>query len=102
MADAAAEAAAGGARTLYATIRFSSLGYRRLLGVITPEEGAERLAMRERLIRTIETIINLDVETARSMAEAFVDYVDVRHADLRLLDIEHRLGLVPEHSLLSA
>ena len=101
-ADAAAEAAAGGVETLYSTIRFSWLGYRRLFGVITPEEEAERLAMREGLIRTIDTIINLDAETARSMAEAFVDYFDARHADLRLLDLEHRLGLVPEDSLLSA
>ncbi|MFN0116028.1 MAG: minor capsid protein, partial [Paracoccaceae bacterium] len=102
LADAAAEAAAGGVETLYSTIRFSWLGYRRLFGVITPEEEAELLAMREGLIRTIDTIINLDAETARSMAEAFVDYFDARQADLRLLDLEHRLGLVPEESLLSA
>ena len=102
LADAAADAAAGGVETLYSTIRFSWLGYRRLFGVITPEEEAERLAMREGLIRTIDTIINLDAETARSMAEAFVDYFDARHADLRLLDLEHRLGLVPEESLLRA
>lgn len=102
LADAAAEAAAGGAETLYSTIRFSWLGYRRLFGDITPEEEVERLAMREGLIRTIDTIINLDAETARNMAEAFVDYFDARHADLRLLDLEHRLGLVPEDSLLSA
>ena len=102
LADAAADAAAGGVETLYSTIRFSWLGYRRLFGVITPEEEAERLAMREGLIRTIDTIINLDAETARSMAEAFVAYFDARHADLRLLDLEHRLGLVPEESLLRA
>ena len=102
LADAAAEAAAGGVESLYSTIRFSWLGYRRLFGVITPEEDAERLAMREGLIRTIDTIINLDAETARGMAEAFVDYFDTRHADLRLLDLEHRLGLVPEDALLSA
>lgn len=58
--------------------------------------------MRDGLIRTIDTIINLDAEAARSMAEAFVDYFEARHADLRLLDVEHRLGLVPEDSLLSA
>ena len=55
LADAAAEAAAGGVEALYSTIRFSWLGYRRLFGVITPEEEAERLAMREGLIRTIDT-----------------------------------------------
>ena len=102
LADAAADAAAGGFGTLYSTLRFSWLGYRRLFGVITPEEEAERLAMRDGLIRTIDTIINLDAETARSMAEAFVDYFEARHADLPLLDLEHRLGLVPEDSLLSA
>jgi SPP1 gp7 family putative phage head morphogenesis protein len=102
LADAAADAAAGGFGTLYSTLRFSWLGYRRLFGVITPEEEAERLAMRDGLIRTIDTIINLDAETARSMAEAFVEYFDARHADLRLLDLEHRLGLVPEATLLSA
>ncbi|MCA3643879.1 MAG: minor capsid protein [Methylobacterium sp.] len=102
LADAAADAAAGGVETLYSAIRLSWLGYRRLFGVITPEEEAERLAMREGLIRTIDTIITLDAETARSMAEAFVDDFDARHADLRLLDLEHRLGLVPEQSLLRA
>lgn len=102
MADAAAEAATGGVETLYSTIRFSWLGYRRLFGVITPEEEVEGLAMREGLIRTIDTIINLDAETARNMAEAFVDYFAARQADLRLHDPEHRLGLVPEDFLLSA
>lgn len=102
LTDAAADAAVGGVRTFYSTFRFSWLGYRRLFGVITPEEEAERLAIREGLIRSIDTIINLDAETARSMAEAFVDYFDARHADLRLLNLEHRLGLVPEESLLSA
>ena len=102
LTDAAADAAVGGVRTFYSTFRFSWLGYRRLFGVITPEEEAERLAIREGLIRSIDTIINLDAETARSMAEAYVDYFDARHADLRLLNLEHRLGLVPEESLLSA
>ena len=58
--------------------------------------------MRDRLIRTIVTIINLDAETARSMAEAFVDYFDAHHADLRLRNLEHRPRLVPADSLLSA
>lgn len=102
LADAAAEPAAGGVEALYFTLRFSRLGYRRLFGVITPEEEAERFAMREALIRTIDTIIKLDAETARSMAEAFVDYFDARHSDLRLLDLVHRLGLASEESLLIA
>lgn len=102
LADAAAEAAAGGVEALYSTLRFSWLGYRRLFGVMTPEEEAERLAMREGLIRTIDTIIKLDAETARSMAEAFVDYFDARYSDLRLLDIEHRLGVASAESLLIA
>ena len=102
LADAAADAAAGGVETLYSAIRLSWLGYRRLFGVITPEEEAERPAMREGLIRTIDTIIKLGAETARSMAEAFVGYFDARHSDLRVLDLEHRLGLASEESLLIA
>ena len=99
LADAAAEAAAGGAQYLYSVLGFSWLGYRRLFGVITPEEENERLAMREDLIRTFDTIVNLDAQTVRNMAQAFVDYFDARHADVRLLDLEHRLGLVPEDTL---
>ena len=102
LADAAAEAAAGGAQSVYSVLRFSWLGYRRLFGVITPEEKNERLAMRKNLIRTFDTIVNLVVHTARNMAEAFVDYFDARAADVRLLDLERRLGLVPEDTLLRA
>lgn len=102
LADAAADAAAGGVRSLYSVVRFSWLGYRRLFGVITPEEENERLAMRENLIRTFDAIVNLDAPTARNMAEAFVDYFDARHADARLLDLEYRLGFVPEDTLLRA
>lgn len=102
LADAAAEAAAGGVQSIYSALRFSWLGYRRLFGAISPEEEAERLAMRENLIRAIDTIVNLDAETVRRMAEAFVEYFDARHADLCLLDLEHRLGLVSEDALLRA
>jgi SPP1 gp7 family putative phage head morphogenesis protein len=100
LADAAADSAVGGVETLFSVLKFSWLGYRRLFGVITPEEEAERLAMREGLIRTFDTIVNLDAATASSMAEAFVEYFDARHAELRLLDLEHRLGFVPEETLL--
>lgn len=102
LADAAADATVGGAQTLISVLKFSWLGYRRLFGVITPEEEAERLAMREGLIRTIDTIVNLDAATARNIAEAFVEYFDARHSDVRLLDLEHRLGLVPDETLLRA
>ena len=77
-------------------------GYRRLFDVITAEEEGERLAMRENLIRTFDTLVNLDAKTARKMAEAFVEYIDARHADARLLALEHHLGLVPEDTLLRA
>ena len=102
LADAASEAAIGGAQSLYSAFRFSWLGYRRLFGVITPEEETERLSMRENLMRTIDTIANLDADTARHMAEAFVEYFDARHSDLRLLDLEHRPGFVSEDTLLRA
>ena len=81
LADAASEAAIGGAQSLYSAFRFSWLGYRRLFGVIRPEEETERLSMRENLMRTIDTIANLDADTARHMAEAFVGYFDARHSD---------------------
>jgi SPP1 gp7 family putative phage head morphogenesis protein len=102
LTDAAADAAAGGAISVYNLFRFSWLGYRRLFGVITPEEEAERLAMREGVLRAIESLARLDAETLRQLADAFVDHFDARHADLRLLDLEHRLGLVSEGTLLRA
>lgn len=102
LTDAAADAAAGGAISVYNLFRFSWLGYRRLFGVITPEEQAERLAMREGVLRAIDAVAELDAETLRQLVDAFVDHFDARHADLRLLDLEHRLGLVSEETLLRA
>lgn len=102
LSDAAVDAAADGALAVYSLLRFSYLGYRRLFGIITPEEDAERLEMRESLIRAIDALTNLDAETVRQVSEAFVDYFDARHADLRLLDLEYRLGLSSEETLLNA
>jgi SPP1 gp7 family putative phage head morphogenesis protein len=102
LADAAADAAFGGATSLYNLVRFSWLGYRRLFGVITPEEDAERLAMREAVLRAIDALAELDAETVRRLADAFVDHFEALHADLRLLDLEYRLGLASEETLLRA
>jgi SPP1 gp7 family putative phage head morphogenesis protein len=102
LADAAADAAVGAALSTYSVLRFSYLGYRRLFGVITPEEEAERLAMREGILRALESLSELDADAVRQMAEAFVDHFEAQHANLRLLDLEYRLGLAPEDDLLTA
>lgn len=68
----------------------------------TAEEEAERLAMRESLASAIRALADLDAETVRRLSEAFVDHFDARHADLRLLDLEYRLGLASEEALLKA
>jgi SPP1 gp7 family putative phage head morphogenesis protein len=100
LADEATDAAVGGAVSVYDLVRFSWLGYRRLFGMITPEEEAERLAMRQGVFRAIDALAALDEETLRQLADAFVDHFDARHADLRLLDLEYRLGLASEETLL--
>jgi hypothetical protein len=102
LADAATDAAVGGATSVYNFLRFSWLGYRRLSGIITPEEEAERLAVRESVFRAIDALTALDEETLRRLADAFVDHFDARHADLRLLDLEYRLGLASDETLLRA
>lgn len=102
LADAATDATVGGATSVYNLVRFSWLGYRRLFGIITPEEEAERLAMREGVLRAIDALAALDEETLRQLADAFVDHFEAQHADLRLLDLEYRLGLVSEETLLRA
>jgi hypothetical protein len=102
LADAAADAALGAALSTYSVLRFSYLGYRRLFGVITPEEEAERLAMRAGIIRALDTLSELDADAVRQMAEAFADHFEAQHANLRLLDLEYRLGLAPENDLLKA
>jgi len=70
--------------------------------MITPEEEAERLAMREGVFRAIDALAALDEETLRQLADAFVDHFEAQHADLRLLDLEYRLGLASEETLLRA
>jgi SPP1 gp7 family putative phage head morphogenesis protein len=100
LAGAAADAVLGTALSTYSVFRFSYLGYRRLFGVITPEEEAERLAMREGIMRALDTLSELDADAVRQMAEAFADHFEAQHANLRLLDLEFRLGLAPEDDLL--
>ena len=102
LADAAADAAVGAAFSTYSVMRFSYLGYRRLFGVIAPEEEAERLAMREGIMRALDTLSELDGDAVRQLAEAFVDHFDTQHANMRLLDLEYRLGLAAEADLLKA
>lgn len=102
LADAATDAVVSGIEATWSLLRFSYLGYRRLFGVSTAEEEAERLAMRESLASAIHALADLDAETVRLLSEAFVDYFDARHADLRLLDLEYRLGLASEEALLKA
>jgi hypothetical protein len=63
---------------------------------------AERLAMREGIIRALDTLSELDADAVRQMTEAFVDHFEAQHANLRLLDLEYRLGSVPEDDLLKA
>jgi Phage Mu protein F like protein len=102
LANAAEDAAVGGVLSVYAVLRFAWLGYGRLFGVNSPEEEGERLAMRANTVRAIDEIVDLDIETVRKLAEAFAEYFSARHADLRLLDLEHRLGFVSEDALLQA
>lgn len=102
LARAGTDAAVGSATFLYQTLRASYLGYRRLFGGITPEEEQERLTMRTAVLDAVQSLTELDAETAALIAEEFVDYFDAQHAELRLLDLEYRLGLTSEEALLAA
>lgn len=102
LARAGTDAAVGSATFLYQTIRASYLGYRRLFGVITPEEEQERLAMRTAVLDAVQRLTDTDLETVARITEEFVDYFDAQHAELRLLDLEYRLGLTLEEALLAA
>lgn len=75
LADAATDAAVGGATSIYNLLRFSWLGCRRRFGIFTPEEEAGRLAMREGVFRVIDALAPLDAETVRRLADAFVDHL---------------------------
>ncbi|WP_227272197.1 hypothetical protein [Roseobacter weihaiensis] len=83
-------------------LRFSYLGYRRLFGVITDEEEQERLTAQQNILDALERLAELDRETAEQIAEEAVAYFEAQHAELRLLDLEYRLGLTSEEALLRA
>ncbi|MEM9393745.1 MAG: phage minor head protein [Pseudomonadota bacterium] len=96
------DALVGTVTGIYGVFRFSYLGYRRLFGVITDEEEQERLTARQNILDALERLVDLDRETAEQIAEKAVAYFEAQHAELRLLDLEYRLGLTSEEALLRA
>ncbi len=102
LARAAEDALVGTVTGVYDVLRFSYLGYRRFFGVQTDEEEAERLAARQNILDALERLSDLDRETAERIAEEAVAYFEAQHAELRLLDLEYRLGLTSEEALLRA
>lgn len=102
LARAGEDALVGTVTGTYDVLRFSYLGYRRLFGVITEEEEQERLTARQNILDVLERLAELDRETAERIAEEAVAYFEAQHAELRLLDLEYRLGLTSEDALLRA
>ena len=102
LAQAGEDALVGTVTAAYDLLRFSYLGYRRLFGIITEEEEAERLAARENILAALNRLTELDLETAEMIANEAVAYFEAQHAELRLLDLEYRLGLTSEEALLRA
>jgi len=102
LARAGEDALVGTVTGLYGVLRFSYLGYRRLFGVSTEEEEQERLTARQNILDALERLAELDRETAEQIADEAVAYFDAQHAELRLLDLEYRLGLTSEEALLRA
>ncbi|GGX60893.1 hypothetical protein GCM10007385_32700 [Tateyamaria omphalii] len=102
LARAGEDALVGTVTGLYDLLRFSYLGYRRLFGVITEEEEQERLTARQNILDALERLAELDREMAEQIAEEAVAYFEAQHAELRLLDLEDRLGLTNEEALLRA
>ena len=102
LAQAGKDALVGTVTAAYDLLRFSYLGYRRLFGIITEEEEAERLAARENILAALNRLTELDLETAEMIANEAVAYFEAQHAELRLLDLEYRLGLTSEEALLRA
>jgi len=96
------DALVGTVTGLYDVLRFSYLGYRRLFGVSTEAEEQERLTARQKILDALERLAELDRETAEQIAEEAVAYFEAQHAELRLLDLEYRLGLTSEEALLRA
>lgn len=66
------------------------------------QDKAERLAARQNILDALESLSELDRETAERIAEEAVAYFEAQHAELRLLDLEYRLGLSSEEALLRA
>lgn len=102
LARAGEDALVGTVTGIYDVLRFSYLGYRRLFGVSTEEEEQERLTARQNILDALERLAELDRETAERIAEEAVAYFEAQHAELRLLDLEYRLGLTSEEALLRA
>lgn len=102
LARAGEDALVGTVTGIFDVLRFSYLGYRRLFGVITEEEEQERLNARQNILDALERLAELDRETAEQIAEEAVAYFEAQHAELRLLDLEYRLGLTSEEALLRA
>ena len=102
LARAGEDALVGTVTGIYDVLRFSYLGYRRLFGVITDEEEQERLTARQNIFDALERLAELDRETAEQIVEEAVAYFEAQHAELRMLDVEYRLGLTSEEALLRA
>ena len=102
LARAGEDALVGTVSGIYDVFRFSYLGYRRLFGVNSAEEEQERLTARQNILDALERLAELDRVTAEQIAEEAVAYFEAQHAELRLLDLEYRLGLTSEEALLRA
>ena len=56
----------------------------------------------QNILDALERLTEMDRDTAERIAEEAVAYFEVQHAELRLLDLEYRLGLTSEEALLRA
>ncbi|MHA7852316.1 phage minor head protein [Roseovarius sp.] len=102
LARAGEDALVGTVTSIYDVLRFSYLGYRLLFGAITDEEEQERLTAWQNILDALERLAELDRETAEQIAQEAVAFFEAQHAELRLLDLEYRLGLTSEEALLRA
>lgn len=100
--DALLDTAVDGAEMGYSVLKFLYLGAWDLGGGLSTEEAAEFQIMKDKLSAAFDAITNLDADTAVRMADAFAQHITTQHAELRQLDLEHRLGLVSEDTLLRA
>ncbi|MBK4214642.1 hypothetical protein JJJ17_01740 [Paracoccus caeni] len=100
--DALLDTLADGVRTSIPVVRYLYLGVRDFGGDLRPAEEAELRELHQKLSAAIKAVENLDADAVESLAHAFVEHVTAQHADLRQLDLEYRLGLVSEETLLRA